>query len=110
MDVGQAVRAAAACDHAGWQYRIRFRDRRYGLSGRSRKTPELAAFSDNILLWRDRFSPSADEQDETLSAHPYLGSGHEFLEKAPGRAPYLRNIHVFNPAAFVSFGLPIETS
>lgn len=71
------------------------------------KTPELAAFSDNILLWRDRFSPSADEQDETLSAHPYLGSGHEFLEKAPGRAPYLRNIHVFNPAAFVSFGLPI---
>lgn len=71
------------------------------------KTPELAAFSDKILLWRDRFSPSADEQNETLGAHPYLGSGHEFLEKAPGRAPYLRNIHVFNPAAFVSFGLPI---
>jgi len=71
------------------------------------KTPELAAFSDKILLWRDRFSPSADEQDETLGAHPYLGSGHEFLEKAPGRAPNLRNIHVFNPAAFVSFGLPI---
>lgn len=28
------------------------------------KTPELAAFSDKILLWRDRFSPSADEQDD----------------------------------------------
>lgn len=71
------------------------------------KRPELAAFADQILLWRDRFSPPADQSDEFLGAHPYLGSGHEFLEKEPGRAPYLRNIHVFNPAAFVSFGLPI---
>lgn len=71
------------------------------------KRPELAAFSDQILLWRDRFSPPSDQSDESLGAHPYLGSGHEFLEKEPGRSPYLRNIHVFNPAAFVSFGLPI---
>lgn len=71
------------------------------------KRPELAAFSSEILLWRDRFSPAAGEQDDFLGAHPYLGAGHEFLEKEPGRAPYLRNIHVFNPAAFVSFGLPI---
>ncbi len=71
------------------------------------KQPELAAFSSEILLWRDRFSPPSDQTDDTLGAHPYLGSGHEFLEKEPGRAPYLRNIHVFNPAAFVSFGLPI---
>lgn len=71
------------------------------------RRPELAAFSSEILLWRDRFSPAAGEQDEFLGAHPYLGAGHEFLEKEPGRAPYLRNIHVFNPAAFVSFGLPI---
>ena len=48
-----------------------------------------------------------DEQDKTLGAHPYLGSGYEFLEKEPARAPYLKNIHVFNPSAFVSFGLPI---
>ena len=71
------------------------------------KRPELAAFADQILLWRDRFSPPSDQSDDSLGAHPYLGSGHEFLEKEPGRAPYLRNIHVFNPAAFVSFGLPI---
>jgi hypothetical protein len=25
----------------------------------------------------------------------------------PGSAPYLKDIHVFNPAAFVSFGLPV---
>ncbi|MEZ2143406.1 NAD(P)/FAD-dependent oxidoreductase [Bradyrhizobium sp. DN5] len=72
-----------------------------------RRQPELAAFADDILLWGDRFSPPADERDEALAAHPYLGAGHEFLEKQPGRAPYLRDIHVFNPAAFVSFGLPI---
>lgn len=71
------------------------------------KRPELAPFAGEILLWRDRFSPIADERDDALGAHPYLGSGHEFLEKETGRAPYLRNIHVFNPAAFVSFGLPI---
>ncbi|MGY4502155.1 cation diffusion facilitator CzcD-associated flavoprotein CzcO [Bradyrhizobium sp. GM24.11] len=71
------------------------------------RRPELAAFSDEILLWRDRFSPPADQPDDILGAHPYLGLGHEFLEKQPGHAPYLRNIHVFNPAAFVSFGLPI---
>ncbi|WP_441236109.1 FAD-dependent oxidoreductase [Bradyrhizobium sp. 930_D9_N1_4] len=69
--------------------------------------PELTGFADEILLWRDRFSPPSDQSDENLGAHPYLGAGHEFLEKEPGRAPYLRNIHVFNPAAFVSFGLPI---
>ena len=73
----------------------------------SAKRPELAAFADQILLWRDRFSPPSDQSDDSLGAHPYLGSGHELLEKEPGRAPYLRNIHVFNPAAFVSFGLPI---
>ncbi|MGY8707453.1 FAD-dependent oxidoreductase [Bradyrhizobium sp. 18BD] len=71
------------------------------------RRPELAAFSDKILLWGDRFSPPSDQTDESLAAHPYLGLGHEFLEKEPGRAPYLRNIHVFNPSAFVSFGLPI---
>jgi FAD-dependent urate hydroxylase len=69
--------------------------------------PELADFAEEILLWRDRFSPPADEQDETLAAHPYLGTGHEYLEKREGRAPYLKDIHVFNPAAFVSFGLPV---
>src|SRR5205814_5876801 len=60
-----------------------------------------------ILRWGDRFTPPDDEQDKTLAAYPYLGSGHEYLEREPGRAPHLKNIHVFNPAAFVSFGLPI---
>jgi hypothetical protein len=38
---------------------------------------------------------------------PYLGAGHEFLERIPGTLPLLKDIHVENPAGFLSFGLPI---
>ncbi len=69
--------------------------------------PEIAGFANEILLWRDRFVPAPDQEDGFLGGHPYLGEAHEYLEKTPGRAPYLRNIHVHNPAGFVSFGLPI---
>ena len=69
--------------------------------------PELDDFVDDILLWRDRYSPPVDERDETLALYPYLGSGHEYLEKDPGHASFLKDIHVFNPGAFVSFGLPV---
>ena len=69
--------------------------------------PEIAEFADKILLWRDRYTPLDDEADAFLSLHPYLGEAHEYLEKTPGAAPYLRDIHVHNPAGFVSFGLPI---
>ena len=69
--------------------------------------PEIAEFADKILLWRDRYTPPDDEADAFLGLHPYLGEAHEYLEKTPGAAPYLRDIHVHNPASFVSFGLPI---
>ncbi len=69
--------------------------------------PEITAFADRILLWRDKYTPPDDEEDPFLGSHPYLGEAHEYLEKTPGQAPYLRDIHVHNPAGFVSFGLPI---
>jgi len=69
--------------------------------------PELHAFAGEVLRWGDRYTPPDDEQDKDLASYPYLGSGHEYLEREPGRAPYLKDIHVFNPSAFVSFGLPI---
>lgn len=69
--------------------------------------PELADFAPEILLWRDRYTPPADEADPYLGAHPYLGIAHEYLEKIPGAAPYLRDIHIHNPAGFVSFGVPV---
>jgi len=69
--------------------------------------PELRDFSGQIRLWRDCFTPPPDERDEMLGCHPYLGAGHEFLEKTDGAAPLLKHIHVQNPSGFVSFGLPI---
>ncbi|MBR1217749.1 NAD(P)/FAD-dependent oxidoreductase [Bradyrhizobium sp. U87765 SZCCT0131] len=69
--------------------------------------PELQEFAGEILLWRDRFTPAAGEEHDGLAGHPYLGAGHEYLEKTPGQAPFLKDIHIFNPAAFVSYGLPV---
>lgn len=69
--------------------------------------PELAEIAPQILLWRDRYTPPPGEEDAELGAHPYLGTGHEYLEKAPGAAPYLGDIHVQNPAGFVSHGVPV---
>jgi cation diffusion facilitator CzcD-associated flavoprotein CzcO len=69
--------------------------------------PELSRFADQIALWADRYTPPAGEADESLGRHPYLGAGYEYTEKVPGAAPFLKNIHVFNPAGFVSFGLPV---
>ncbi len=71
------------------------------------KRPELADFAQHIALWRDRYEPPEDLHDDYLGTHPYFGSAREYLEKVPGTAPYLKDIHVFNPAGFVSFGLPI---
>jgi FAD-dependent urate hydroxylase len=69
--------------------------------------PELADFHREILLWRDRYHPPPGDEDAFLGAHPYLGAGHEYLEKVAGAASHLRDVHVQNPAGFVSFGLPI---
>ena len=68
---------------------------------------ELSAIAPKILLWRDKYQPPATEADDYLGAHPHLGAGHEYLERTPGAAPYLKDIHVQNPSGFVSFGLPI---
>ncbi len=59
------------------------------------------------MLWCDRYTPPAEEQDDLLARHPYLGAGHEFLEKTPDTAPFLKDIHIQNPSGFLSFGLPI---
>lgn len=69
--------------------------------------PELAQIAGQVRLWRDQYVPAGSERDDALGAHPYLGAALEYLEKVEGEAPYLKNIHVYNPAAFVSFGLPV---
>jgi cation diffusion facilitator CzcD-associated flavoprotein CzcO len=96
--------AAEAADGA---YRFDFAIAGTGYAADPNLRPEFADFARHILLWRNRFTPPADEEDPFLGAHPYLGPGNEFVEKAPGAAPYLNDIHCFNPAGFVSFGVPI---
>lgn len=78
-----------------------------GYSADLASRPELADFAGQILLWRDRYVPDEHDQSEMLGRYPYLGAGHELLEKTPGAAPLLNHIHVQNPAGFLSFGLPI---
>ncbi len=68
--------------------------------------PELQEVLPHIRLWRDQYTPPPGEEDTEIGLHPYLGQAHEFLEKQPGAAPFLKNIHVYNPGGYVSFGLP----
>jgi cation diffusion facilitator CzcD-associated flavoprotein CzcO len=96
-----------AAEAADGSYQFDFAIAGTGYAADPNLRPEFADFAQHILLWRDRYTPPPDEEDPVLGAHPYLGAGHEFIEKTPGAAPYLKDIHCFNPAGFVSFGVPI---
>lgn len=91
---------------AGEKFRFDFAIAGTGYFVDPQARPELAGFAQQILLWRDRYTPPPGDADPYLAAHPYLGAGHEYLEKTPGAAPSLRDIHIHNPAGFVSFGWP----
>jgi FAD-dependent urate hydroxylase len=100
---GGGIVAGAAGEEFRFDFAIAGTGYFVGLAAR----PELADFAHHILLWRDRYTPPEGEEDPYLGAHPYLGLGQEYLEKAPGAAPYLKDIHVQNPAGFVSCGFPV---
>ena len=69
-----------------------------------RLRPELASFADKIALWCDRYTPPAGEEDALLGAYPYLGPDYAFLERTPGEAPWLADIHLFGIGSTLSFG------
>ena len=73
-----------------------------GFSLDPRNRPELAAFSDNIATWADRFTPPSDQRDDWLLTFPYLNRDLSFAEREPGRTPILRNVFCFNYGATVS--------
>ena len=60
-----------------------------------------------VTCFSPRCQPRADARDDELAAPPYLGRGLEALEKTPGAAPWLRDIHVHNLAGFASVGVPL---
>lgn len=65
---------------------------------------EFPGYADQILLWKDRYTPPAQEQHSELGNFPYLAHDFSFLERTPGKAPWLRNIYCFNYGAAVSLG------
>lgn len=69
--------------------------------------PELARIHDAIALWRHRYQPQPGEEHAGAGNHPYLGPAFEFLPREGVAAEYLRNIHCFNLAGQLSFGIPV---
>ncbi|HZF30043.1 MAG TPA: FAD-dependent oxidoreductase [Gammaproteobacteria bacterium] len=69
--------------------------------------PELARIHDQIALWRDRFKPAQGDENAAGALHPYLGAGFELLPRGDTAAEFLRNVHCFNLAAALSFGIPV---
>lgn len=74
----------------------------FGVDPLARK--ELDGYADKILLWQDRFTPPADQQNADLGKFPYLANDFTFMEREPGQAPWLANIHSFNSGAAASLG------
>jgi hypothetical protein len=70
---------------------------------------ELALFRDDILSWRDVFTPAPEEAHPTLGYFPYLGPYYEFRARESGDEQTLRRIFAFNFSAIVSMG-PHSTS
>ncbi len=65
---------------------------------------ELGPWASEVAAWRDRYTAPAVEANPRLASYPYLGPGQELLERVPGRAPFLSDIHLFDFGATVSFG------
>jgi cation diffusion facilitator CzcD-associated flavoprotein CzcO len=65
---------------------------------------EIAEAIPHIATWADRYMPPAGEEDARLGRYPYLGAGFELVEKSPGSAPWLKDIHVFDFGTTMSFG------
>lgn len=74
----------------------------FGVDPLARK--ELDGYADKILLWQDRFTPPVGQENADLGRFPYLANDFTFLEREPGQAPWLANIHSFNSGATASLG------
>ena len=68
------------------------------------RRPELEGIAADIARWSDRYTPPADEDDPRLARYPYLGPEQQFLERRPGHAPHLADIHDFTIATVMSLG------
>ena len=69
-----------------------------------RHTEELSPHAHLIALWSDKYKQAKKRDGTYLLSYPYLGDGFQFLEKLPGSAPWLKNVHLFTFGATMSFG------
>jgi cation diffusion facilitator CzcD-associated flavoprotein CzcO len=99
---GQIVAKVGAATHR-FDYLIAGTGYKVDLSAQ----PEFARIHDAIALWRHRYQPPAGEEHAGGASHPYLGPSFEFQARDGVQAPYLANIHCFNLAGQVSFGIPV---
>jgi len=65
---------------------------------------ELGDYADQILLWRDRYTPPPELAHEEIGLFPYLADNFAFQERTAGVAPWLQHIHCFNYGATISLG------
>lgn len=72
----------------------------------ARLFPAFADFAPAIARWSDKVE-TADAGDEALAAAPYLGPGFELVERRPGAAPFLSDIHFLAFSAMTSTGRPV---
>jgi cation diffusion facilitator CzcD-associated flavoprotein CzcO len=66
--------------------------------------PELARCAGNIATWADRYAPPPEERNDRLGRFPYLADDFAFTERAPGRTPWIADLHLFSIASTMSFG------
>ena len=64
----------------------------------------LAEIAGRVARWQDRSQLADEFAGDELLKFPYLGEGFEFIERAPGETPWLRDIYCFNHAAWLSHG------
>jgi cation diffusion facilitator CzcD-associated flavoprotein CzcO len=65
---------------------------------------ELGEAAEEIMLWRDRYTPPPGEESSELGNFPYLNPDFTFRERTPGNAPWLSNVYCFNYGASASLG------
>jgi len=66
--------------------------------------PEITAFAENILTWREVYEPPDSERNEALADAPYLGDMFQFVERRTGETRGLDRLHCMNFAATLSHG------
>ena len=65
---------------------------------------EFGETAAQILLWKDVYTPPADEQHHDLGNFPYLNPDFSFREREEGAAPWLSNVYCFNYGSSASTG------